>query len=42
LGLDTTERLLFSNAYASLYIGKIEFEPPTIAEAIDFIHTQYQ
>ena len=42
VGLDTTERLLFSNAYASLYIGKIEFEPPTIAEAIDFIHTQYQ
>jgi ribokinase len=42
VGLDTTERLLFSNAYASLYIGKKEFEPPTIAEAVEFIQTQYQ
>ena len=42
VGLDTTERLLFSNAYASLYIGKKEFEPPTIAEAVEFVQTQYQ
>jgi ribokinase len=42
VGLDTTERLLFSNAYASLYIGKKEFEPPTIAEAVEFIQTQSQ
>jgi ribokinase len=41
-GLDTTERLLFSNACASLYIGRKEFEPPTIAEAVDFIQAQYQ
>lgn len=41
-GLDTTERLLFSNAYASLYVGRKEFEPPTIAEAVDFIQTHYQ
>ena len=36
-GLDATERLLFSNAYASLYIGKREFEPPTINEAVEFV-----
>jgi ribokinase len=41
-GLGTTERLLFSNACASLYIGRKEFEPPTIAEAVDFIQAQYQ
>jgi ribokinase len=42
VGLDTTERLLFSNAYASLYVGRREFEPPTIAEAVDFIQAHYQ
>lgn len=41
-GLDTPERLLFSNAYASLYIGRKEFEPPTIAEALDLIQAHYQ
>jgi ribokinase len=41
-GLDTTERLLFSNAYASLYVGRKEFEPPTIAEVADFIQTHCQ
>lgn len=42
VGLDTTERLLFSNAYASYYIGRREFEPPTIAEAVHFIQAHYQ
>ena len=36
-GLNHDERLLFSNAYASLYIRRTEFEPPTIDEALDFI-----
>lgn len=34
--LDANERLLFSNAYASLYVGRSEFEPPTIEEAVNF------
>ena len=34
--LDANERLLFSNAYASLYVGRSDFEPPTIDEAVDF------
>ena len=37
-GLEPAERLLFSNAYAALYIGSNEFEPPTIEEAVNFIH----
>src|SRR6266487_1362961 len=41
-GLDATERLVFSNAYAALYIGSIEFEPPSITEALDFIQNNYQ
>jgi ribokinase len=41
-GFDTTERLLFSNACASLYIGRREFEPPTMAEAVEFIQAHYQ
>jgi sugar/nucleoside kinase (ribokinase family) len=36
-GLDATERLLFSNAYASLYIRNRDFEPPTINEAVEFV-----
>lgn len=36
LHLDANERLLFSNAYASLYIGKSDFEPPTIDDAVAF------
>lgn len=32
--LDANERLLFSNAYASLYVGRSDFEPPTIDEAV--------
>ena len=34
--LDANERLLFSNAYASLYVGRSDFEPPTINEAVEF------
>jgi len=34
--LDANERLLFSNAYASLYVGRSDFEPPTIDEAVEF------
>lgn len=41
-GLDATERLVFSNAYAALYIGSREFEPPSITEALDFIQNNYQ
>ena len=41
-GFNTTERLLFSNAYASLYIGRREFEPPTTSEVLDFIQAHYQ
>jgi ribokinase len=40
-GLDATERLLFSNAYASLYIGRSEFEPPTINETVEFIQDNF-
>lgn len=36
LHLDAKERLLFSNAYASLYVGRSDFEPPTINEAVKF------
>jgi ribokinase len=36
LQLDAKERLLFSNAYASLYVGRSDFEPPTINEAVKF------
>ena len=39
--LDANERLLFSNAYASLYVGSSEFEPPTINEAIDFAQKSF-
>jgi ribokinase len=39
--LDANERLLFSNAYASLYVGRSEFEPPTINDAIDFAQNRY-
>jgi ribokinase len=41
-GLDATERLLFSNAYASLYVGSTEFEPPSIAEALDLVRDNYE
>jgi len=36
LHLDANERLLFSNAYASLYVGRSDFEPPTIDETVYF------
>ena len=39
--LDANERLLFSNAYASLYVASSEFEPPTINEAIDFAQKSF-
>src|ERR1044071_1402170 len=39
-GLEPWERLSFSNAYASLYIGRSEFEPPTIVETIELIRTK--
>jgi len=34
--LDANERLMFSNAYASLYVSRSDFEPPTIDDAVDF------
>jgi len=39
-GLEPWERLTFSNAYASLYIGRSEFEPPTMVETMQFIRTK--
>jgi ribokinase len=39
--LDANERLLFSNAYASLYIGRSEFEPPTIDEAVNLAQKSF-
>ena len=39
-GLEPWERLTFSNAYASLYIGRNEFEPPTMVETMEFIRTK--
>jgi ribokinase len=40
--LDANERLLFSNAYASLYVNRSGFEPPTIDEAVDFAQKNIQ
>jgi ribokinase len=40
--LDANERLLFSNAYASLYVSRSGFEPPTIDEAVDFAQKNIQ
>jgi ribokinase len=34
--LDANERLMFSNSYASLYVSRSDFEPPTIDDAVDF------
>ena len=36
-GLNHYERLLFSNAYASLYIRSPNYEPATKDEVLDFI-----
>jgi ribokinase len=36
-GLDTLERLIFSNACASLYIRSLYIEPPTMSEIFDLL-----
>lgn len=36
-GFDTMERLVFSNAYASLYIGNPSVEPVTIKDVFEFL-----
>lgn len=38
-GLDTMERLVFSNAYASLYMGSPYAEPVTVKEVFEFLKT---
>jgi ribokinase len=35
VGLDTRERLMFSNACASLYVSNIYAEPPCLDEVLD-------
>lgn len=39
--LNADERLLFSNAYASLYVGRTDFEPPTIDEAVTLAQKRF-
>jgi ribokinase len=35
--ISTRERLMFSNGYASLYVGNSQAEPPTMREALEFL-----
>jgi hypothetical protein len=37
IGLDEEQRLIFSNAYAALYVANPLSEPATINETIEFI-----
>ena len=36
-GLNIKERLLFANAVASLYVGNLEAEPPTMEKVVKFL-----
>ncbi|MGA7976263.1 MAG: PfkB family carbohydrate kinase, partial [Nitrososphaeraceae archaeon] len=39
--LSPIERLVFSNAYASLYVRKSVAEPPTMDETLEFLSSEY-
>jgi ribokinase len=39
--LNPIERLVFSNAYASLYVRKSVAEPPTMDETLEFLSSEY-
>jgi len=40
--ISTTERLKFSNAYASLYVSSSHAEPPTMTETLEFLRQKLQ
>jgi ribokinase len=39
-GISTRERLMFSNAYASLYVQSSDAEPPTMEETLELLDTK--